>query len=266
MNKKKFLIGLSLSLSLCTVTLLAEDINPESIMVKVDARDDGKSLEENMEMILIDENNKKRVRNLHSYSKDFGKDEYKIMFFKSPKELKNIGLLTYDYKDTNKDDGQWIYLTDLKKTKRIPSADKSSSFMGSDFSYYDTTKINIEDFKFKILKEIQVKGYDAWVIESIPKNEKVIEESGYQKSIFIIRKDNYVIIRAIHFMNNNVRKYMEVTELHKENNIWLIDSVSMSTKKDKYLLHKTIINYSDQQLNKSLSDNIFTTRRLEKGL
>lgn len=265
MNKKKFLIGFSLSLSVFTATLLADDINARSIMEKVDARDDGKSLEENMEMILIDENNKERIRNLHVYSKDFGENEYKIMFFKSPKELKNIGFLTYDYKDTNKDDEQWIYLTDLKKTKRIPSANKSSSFMGSDFSYYDTTDMNIEDFNFKILKEIEVDGHDAWVIEEIPKNEKVIKESGYNKTIAIIRKDNYVRIRAIHFMDNNIKKYMKVTQLHKENNIWLIDSVSMSRKKNKYLLHKTIINYSDKQLNKALNDNIFTTRRLEKG-
>jgi len=37
-----------------------------------------------------------------------------------------------------------LYLPALKKVKRIPTSDKSSSFMGSDFSYYDWTDRNLK--------------------------------------------------------------------------------------------------------------------------
>jgi hypothetical protein len=139
-NTKKLLIGLTLGLSLLTTNLLADDAKARAIMEKLDARDDGKTIEQDMLMVLIDKNGKKRVRDMKSYGKDFGVDEYQIMFFKSPSDVKNTAFLTYDYDDASKDDDQWLYLPALKKVKRIPSADKSGSFMGSDFSYYDMTK------------------------------------------------------------------------------------------------------------------------------
>ena len=265
MKLKQIMIGFGIGMLLAN-TLHADDPKARAIMEKVDARDDGKTLEEDMKMILIDKNGKKRVRDIKSYSKDFGEDEYKVMFFKSPADVKNTGFLTYDYDDAQKDDDQWLYLPALKKVKRIPSADKSSSFMGSDFSYCDMTDRNLEDYDFKLLKELKVRGHDAWMIEAKPRTKKVIKESGYLKTIGIVRKDNYVVVRSIGFMKNNKKKYMDMTKLHKQNGIWVADEITMTTKKGKKTIHKTVLKFSHIKLNKPISDNVFTTRRLEKGL
>ncbi|SFV71589.1 hypothetical protein MNB_SV-13-928 [hydrothermal vent metagenome] len=40
----------------------------------------------------------------------------------------------------------------------------------------------------------------------------------------------------------------------------------MTTKKGKRTLHKTILTFSNVALNAPISDDVFTTRRLEKGL
>jgi len=266
MNTKKILIGLTLGLSLVTTHALADDTKARAIMEKVDARDDGKSLEQDMTMVLIDKNNKKRTRNLHTYSKDFGVDTHQIMFFKSPADVKNTSFLTYDYDSASKDDDQWLYLPALKKVKRIPSSDKSSSFMGSDFSYFDMTDRDLEDFDFKLLKETKVRGHDAWMIEATPRTKKVRKESGYTKTIAIVRKDNYVVTRAINFMRNGKKKYMDIKKMHQQTGIWLADTITMTTKKGQRMVHKTILDFKNIKLNKSIPDNMFTTRRLEKGL
>ena len=266
MNTKKLLIGLTLGLSIITTNLLADDAKARGIMEKVDAREDGKTLEQDMTMVLIDKNNKKRNRNLHTYSKDFGADEHQIMFFKSPADVKNTSFLTYDYDKASKDDDQWLYLPALKKVKRIPSSDKSSSFMGSDFSYFDMTDHDLEDYNFKLLKETKVRGHDAWMIEATPRNKKVIKESGYTKTVAIVRKDNYVLVRAINFMRNGKKKYMDMQRLHKQGGVWLPDVLTMTTKKGNKMIHKTILKFKNIKLNKNISDSMFTTRRLEKGL
>jgi len=67
-NTKKLLIGLTLGISLLTTNLLADDAKARAIMEKVDARDDGKTIEQDMMMILIDKNGKKRIRDMKSYS------------------------------------------------------------------------------------------------------------------------------------------------------------------------------------------------------
>jgi len=266
MNAKKLLFLLGMGASLLSTNAVADDTNARAIMEKVDARDDGKTLEQDMLMVLIDKNGNERTRDLKTYSKDFGVDEYKTMFFKSPSDVKNTAFLNYDYDNPAKDDDQWLYLPALKKVKRIPSTDKSSSFMGSDFSYFDMTDRDLENYDFKLLKETKVRGHDAWMIESTPRNQKVIDESGYQKSIAIVRKDNYVVVRAINFLTNGKKKYLDLKKIHEEKGIWLVDEMTMTTKKGKATTHKTLLTFSNIQLNAPIKDDVFTTRRLEKGL
>ena len=266
MKAKKILFLLGVGATLLTTNLVADDAKARAIMEKVDARDDGTTLEQDMLMLLIDKNGAERTRDLKSYAKDFGEDEHRTMFFKSPADVKNTAFLTYDYDDGAKDDDQWLYLPALKKVKRIPSADKSSSFMGSDFSYFDMTDRDLNDYDFKILKETKVRGHDAWMIESTPNNQEVIDESGYEKTIAIVRKDNYVVVRAINFLTNGKKKYLDLKQIHEENGIWLVDEMTMTTKKGKRTLHKTVLTFSNVSLNSEIDDNVFTIRRIEKGL
>ncbi len=266
MNAKKLLFLLGIGATLLTTNVMADDANARAIMEKVDARDDGQTLEQDMLMVLIDKNGNERKRDLKSYEKDFGADEHKTLFFKSPADVKNTAFLTYDYDDSSKDDDQWLYLPALKKVKRIPSADKSSSFMGSDFSYFDMTDRDLEDYDFKLLKETKVRGHDAWMIEATPRNQEVIDESGYTKTIAIVRKDNYMVVRAINFMTNGKKKYLDLKKIHNEGGIWLVDEMTMTTKKGKTTVHKTILTFNNIELNKPIDDSVFTTRRLEKGL
>lgn len=255
-----------LGVALLSNSIMADDAKARGIMQKVNDRDEGNTLEQDLLMVLIDSKGNKRTRDIKSYSKKHGKDDYQVMFFKSPADVKNTAFLTYDYEAKNKDDDQWLYLPALKKVKRIPGSDKSSSFMGSDFSYSDMTKTNINDFNFKFLKDTKVRGHAAWMIESIPRSKKVLKETGYTKSIQVVRKDNYVVVRTIGFMRGGKKKYMDAKRMHKQSGIWIVDEMSMTTKKGKKTLHKTIMRFSHTKLNKPISDSQFTTRRIQKGL
>jgi len=104
------------------------------------------------------------------------------------------------------------------------------------------------------------------VVESTPNNQKVIDESGYVKSIGIIREDIDVLVRAIDFLKNGKKKYFEVKKLHKQDGIWVIDEMSMVLKDGKKTLHKTILKFDNIEVNVPIEDSIFTTRRLEKGI
>ena len=88
------------------------------IMELVDARDDGDHMSQDMQMILIDRNGGQRKRTMRSFGMDQGEDNWSIMFFLDPADVKDTGFLTYDYDDTDKDDDQWLYLPALKKTAR----------------------------------------------------------------------------------------------------------------------------------------------------
>jgi len=196
-----FISGLVL-LTLFVPLAFADDPKARVIMEKVDARDDGDNQTSNMEMILIDKRGNQRVRKLASFSKDKGEDTYRLMFFQRPADVKDTAFLTWDYDDPDRDDDQWLYLPALRKTKRIASSDKSGSFMGSDLTYADMTDRNLADYNFFFKKEMEVKGHKAWLIESIPRSKKVVKETGYTKSLLIVRQDNYFVIRAVHWVKH----------------------------------------------------------------
>jgi hypothetical protein len=237
------------------------------IMELVDARDDGDNGIQDMEMILIDKNGNRREREIRAMRRDVGEDTYTIMFFMSPADVKDTGFLTYDYDDDTKDDDQWLYLPALKKTKRIASTDKSGSFMGSDFSYADMTDRKLDYYDYKLMKETDVDGVPVWQVEAIPNTEKEIDETGYTKSISFVRKDNYVVIRAVNWVKKGKRlKYFEVAKLEKIDGIWTPTEMHMTTKKGKNTIHKTILLAHDVRYNQKLDDDLFSVRRLEKGL
>jgi len=249
------------------VTARADDVKAREIMTKVEERDDGDNRITNMEMILVDKRGNERIRNIRTHRKDRGRDTLRLAFFLHPPDVKNTGFLTYDYDDPDRDDDQWLYLPALKKSKRIASTDKSKSFMGSDFTYSDMTSRNLEDYDFTILKTQAVNDADTWIIEALPKNETVIEETGYTKSLLFVRQDNYVVIRAVHFVREGNRlKYMDVKKLELIDEIWVATEIHMTTKKGKITLHKTILKHRDVEFDQDLDESFFTVRRLEKGL
>jgi len=245
----------------------ADDPKAREIMTKVDARDDGDNMTSNMEMILIDKNGDTRERKLSSFSKDYGKDTRKLLFFLYPADVKDTDFLNYDYDDPERDDDQWLYLPALRKTKRIATSDKSGSFMGSDFTYSDMTSRDIEDYDFKLLKEDEVRGKKVWIIEAAPRSESVIDETGYTKSVVFVRQDNYVVVRAVHWVKDGHKlKYLDVVGLDLIDGIWVGTEIHMTTKQGKATTHKTILKISNVKFNQNLDDDVFTIRRLEKGL
>jgi hypothetical protein len=249
------------------ISAWADDRKARQVMEKVDARDDGDNKVWDMVMILIDKNGKKRVRKARAFSMDKGKDTLRLMFFIAPADVKDTAFLTYDYDGAEKDDEQWLYLPALRKTKRIASKEKSNSFMGSDFSYGDLTKRRLDDYDYGLLKEVKVRDVDTWLIQSAPRSKKVIDEYGYTKSIIFVRKDNFVVMRAIHWVKKGNRlKYMDVKKLELIDGIWVATEIHMTTKKRKRTLHKTIMKNDNIKFNQDLMESFFSIRQMEKGL
>jgi len=248
----------------------ADDPEARKIMKKADARDDGDNQVSTMEMVLIDKRGNERMRKIHTFMKDRGEDTLKLMFFQHPADVKDTSFLTYDYDDPDKDDDQWLYLPALRKTKRIASTDKSGSFMGSDLTYSDMTSRNIEDYEYTFyekFKEKEVNGVKTWVIWSIPRSKKVIEETGYEKSLLFVRQDNFFVIRALSWVRDGgYLKYMDVRNLDLIDGIWVATEMHVTKKKGRDTVHKTILKLSDVQFNQNLEYDLFTVRRMEKGL
>jgi hypothetical protein len=252
---------------LASLALLGAAPDAREIMQRVEDRDDGDRQTSDLEMVLIDRNDSQRVRKIRSFSRDVGPDTQSIMFFLTPADVKDTGFLTYDYDDFQRDDDQWLYLPALKKSKRIASSDKSGSFMGSDFNYSDMTDRELELYDYELMKETEVEGHRVWQIKSVPRSKQEIDRSGYKQSVLFVRQDNYVVVRAVHWVDKGSRlRYFDVTRLEQIDGIWVPTEMTMTTKKGQQTQHRTLLRMSNVKFNQPLEDALFSVRQLEKGL
>ena len=244
----------------------AEELTAREIMERVDARDDGDYSTQDLKMVLIDKRGNQRIRELRSFGRDEGEDEYSIMFFLSPPDVEDTGFLTYDYKDEAKDDDQWLFLPALNRSKRIASSDKSGSFMGSDFSYADMTERPLDDYQYTLMKETEVDGKPVWQIETLPITEREKDQTGYTKSVLFVRKDIFLVVRSVNFVKKGKRlKYFDAKKVEEIDGIWVATEMHMTTKKGKKTLHKTVLTANNVRFNQDIDDDFFSVRQLEKG-
>jgi predicted RND superfamily exporter protein len=250
--------------------LAADDPEARAIMERVDNRDDGDNQTADMQMILIDKNDQKRVRKIATFRKDKGEDTYRLMFFLHPADVKDAAFLTYDYDQSQKDDDQWLYLPALRKTKRIATSDKSGSFMGSDLNYSDMTSRDLEDYDYRFYekgKQSKVRDKKVWVIWSTPRSKEVIDETGYQKSLLFVRPDIDMVVRAIHWVKEGgYLKYVDRRKLEQIDGIWVASDTLVTKKKGKSTVHKTILTLENIRFNQRLDYELFTIQCMEKGL
>jgi outer membrane lipoprotein-sorting protein len=263
---KTYLISGALGLLLLApgAVLAADEPEARAIMQEVEDREDGVTRTADMRMVLTDKHGKERSRQIRSLRKDFGEDTYRLLVFDEPADVQGTGFLTYDYDDHGRDDDQWLYLPALRKTKRIANQDKSGSFMGSDLNYSDMTSRDLEDYDFSLQKETRLGEYMLWVIEALPRSEEVVDETGYEKALLLVRQDNYVVVRGVYWTDDGKRKYRDTPGLELIDGIWTPTEVTMSTRQGKKILHKTTMTLSNVRYNETLDDSLFTQRNLER--
>jgi hypothetical protein len=257
------LAGLSLPLN-------AEPLTARDIIEKMDSRYTGDSSQADAQLILVDRKNRERVRDIRLYTLDQGDVEKSVSFFLSPTDVAGTAYMNYDYSHEQEDDS-WLYLPALKQVRRVAAGDKSSSFMGSDFTFSDINGVNIEWYDYTLLSADEtVNGAETWLVESSPKPEfaeRVASETGYAKSHLWIRKDNFVQVQGKIWLNRGNRiKYFSAQDLQEIDGIWTPMRLQMITTRHGEKEHASVFQFSNTVYNQHTDDHLFTTRAMQQGI
>lgn len=254
--KKAAILTVALSALVAAETLTGRDI-----VQKVKDRPDGDTRSSELQMTLINKSGSKRERKIMSFAMDEGKDTKQIMFFRYPNDVKGTGFLTVDYDDINKDDDKWLYLPAMKKTRRISGkSSKTDYFMGSDFTYDDIGKRNVDEDTHTLVREEKVDGHDCWVVESTPKKGDEI----YSKKISWIRKDCLIAAKVEYYDKlGKLHRALQVESVVQVDGFWSIGKMNMENVQTK---HKTVLEFGNLKFNIPVDAKTFTVNRLERGL
>lgn len=103
--------------------------------------------------------------------------EKSLIRFSSPRDIDGTAVLTYA--NRSREDDQWLFLPSVKRVKRISSANRSGAFVGSDFSYEDLVRQDVDKYSYRFIKQESCSGLTCLIVERKPKNPG----SGYSKQL-----------------------------------------------------------------------------------
>ena len=242
---------------------------PEGIWVaqQINAVEEGVQRTANISMKLTDRRGKVRERETRVYRKYYGEEKRTVMFYLSPRNLKNTAFLTYDYPDKKVDDDQWLYLPALRKARRISASDRGDYFLGTDLTYEDMKKegkLELGDYQFKTLSRISDNGPSLLLLESIPVNEEVSKELGYGKIHAWVDESTWLIVKSKYWdVNLNELKTLSFEEVRQIDGIWTRHLLKVVNHKTG---HKTEWRLSEVDYSSGIRDQIFRRNALTRGV
>jgi predicted RND superfamily exporter protein len=244
---------------------------------KINELDDGEHRVNYMDMKLTDRRGKVRERKTISYRKYFGDEKRTVLFYRSPRNIKNTGFLTYDYADIKKDDDQWLYLPALRKARRISASDRGDYFLGTDATYEDIKlegKLSLADFGYNSLRleTISPEERTAYgladkeylVIEGKPLTPEAAKELGYGRSLNWVDQDSWIIVKGqLWDVNLNPLKDLYVGDIRQVDGYWTRHKLTILNHKSG---HKTEFTFSEVDYKEPVRDSLFSRQALTRGV
>ncbi len=266
--KSKLILGL-LAIGLLFPTTSRGQSLPsgQSIADKTYARNEGISMSRKLTMELKDKRGKVRVRETTSLRKYIGDEKRLAIFYITPKSIMGTAFLTYDYPDASIDDDQWLYMPALRKTRRISAANRGDYFLGTDLTYEDIkleTRISRDDYNYETIDKETIDGQETYVLEGIPKNDKIAKELGYSKVKLWVDANMWMLRKAESWdVAGNHLKTTVISDFKKVQDIWTYHKIEVKNHKTN---HETIFRISDVDYKTVLNDDVFTKETLVNGL
>lgn len=206
-----------------------------------------------------------RVKALESVGKNYGlnlKDTKSITIVLEPAAERGIGMLSFAYDESTRDNETWLYLSALGRVKRIASGSSDddtepASVFGSEFTTEDTETGKLDEYEIIVLEETAESGRDVWKIEMIP-NEERARKSRYSKTISYIDKERYVALRTeMYDQYDKEVKRLLASRVELIDDVWVARSLTMMN-----LVTNRLSNMAILEINTGIDvDDEFLTQR-----
>lgn len=219
----------------------------------------GKDFKARVMMKLISKGGQERTRELTMLRKNYGEsggEQKYFMYFFQPADVKDMTFMVYKY--PAKDDDRWLFVPAINMVRRIAAQDKSSSFVGSDFTYEDVSGRDIADDAHTIVKEEKVGVHDSYVVKSAPKAADV----DYSYKISWIGKSNFLPLKEEYYdRKGELYKVFSADEIK---DVKGFPTVTKRTMKNLQSGHRTEVSYPKSDYNIGIEDSLFSERYLKQ--
>jgi hypothetical protein len=179
-----------------------------------------------------------------------------LVRFTAPADLAGAGFLQIQ-KRTG-DDERYLFLPELKRSRRISGNLRGNSFMGTDFSFADLDRRDLRDSTAKRLPDETIGSFPCFRIDATPNRT----DSPYSRLELWIRMDNALPLKMnMYDSSNALFKTFTAQEVRRVGGHWYVTKSKMV---DQLHGHETQLVIDNVVFSNDIPEDEFTIRNLEK--
>jgi hypothetical protein len=181
-----------------------------------------------------------------------------VVRFMAPADVAGMAFLMREAADGRSE--QHVYLPRLRRTRRITGREREGSFMGSDFSYADFERRDLQDAKHRRLQDEDIGGHSVYVVESVPRRAG---EAQYARIVSYVRKSDGVPLRTrFHDANGKLLKTLYVRKVRSVGGAPVVMRARMHNHQTG---HVTVLVVDAVERQDRFPTGTFTPTALERG-
>ena len=203
----------------------------------------------------------------HSAKKDFifrrigspGDSKMEVVFT-APKEIAGVALLSVHQPGLQ--ELQYVYTPATDRVRSVVPQERSSRFIGTDFTYEDIGERALDDFNYRLIGDAEtVDGHKTYKIEATPVDSS---RSQYKYVYLWVAQDVPVILFAeMYDAQGKKVRVLHGTDLKRENGIWGARHTEMRTPADGT---RTVLTIDSVKFNTKPDEKLFTPQGLSGAL
>lgn len=180
-----------------------------------------------------------------------------LVVFHEPRDIEGTAFLSVT--NIGEPDDQWLYLPALKRVKRIAAANRSGSFMGSEFTYEDLLSDEVEKFDYRWLRDEPCALGDCFVLARRPR----YPDSGYSRQIVWIDKGEYRTVKIDFYdLDGELQKTLTFADYRQYlGRFWRAQELTMVNYQTQ---KQTLLSFDDYELDTGLTDQDFDPSALDR--
>lgn len=179
-----------------------------------------------------------------------------VVRFSAPSDLAGAAFLQVQKKGG--DDDRFLFLPDLKRSRRISGSLRSNAFMGTDFTYADLDRRDMRNSTAILKGHEKIGKFPCYKVEVVPSSK----DSEYARIEAWVREDNFLPLKmAMYDRANVLLKTFMALEVKRVGGRWFISRSRMVNARTD---HRTELVLEDINVAQKFSESEFTVRALEK--
>ena len=199
----------------------------------------------------------------HSKKKEFlyrrlgsGNSAKVLAVFTAPEEVRGVALLSIQLPDLAAQ--QYIYTPATERVRSVVAQERSSRFLGTDFSYEEIGGRALADFSYRLLPDEEtMDGHKTYKIEARPVDPG---RSQYQYLYLWVAQDAPVVVyEQMYGAAGVVTRTLHATELRRVDGFWGARRTQVATPADGTF---TVLTIKEAKFNLPLDEALFTPEAL----